>query len=252
MWTIAGRELRSLFLSPLAWSILAAVQIIFGWFFAVLVSWFLQADVQSSLGSNPDAPGLTTLVVGSLFDWFGVVLLLVTPMLTMRLISEERRNKTLPLLLSAPVSMTSIILGKFLGLMGFFMLMLAMLMLMPLSLLLGGSLDWGQLGAGVLGIVLLLSTLTAIGLYISTLTAQPTIAAISTFGVFLLLWMLDWADKVGEGSEGVLSLGYWAITKHYQPFLKGLFSTADVVFYVLLIVLFLILSIRRLNAERLQ
>jgi len=252
MWTIAGRELRSLFLSPLAWTILAAVQVILGWFFAVLVYWFIRPDVQASLANEPNAPGLTVMVASALFDWLGIVLLLVTPLLTMRLVSEERRNKTLPLLLSAPMSMTSIVLGKFLGLIGFFFIMLMMVMLMPLSLLFGGSLDWGQLGSGLLGIILLLGALTALGLYISTLTTHPTVAAISTFAAFLLLWMLDWAEKVGEEQTGVLNLSYWSITKHYQPLLDGLFSTADVVYYVLLITLFLVLSIYRLDAERFQ
>ncbi len=247
MWTIAARELRSLFFSPLAWSILGAVQVIFGWFFAVLVYWFIQPNVQASLANDPNAPGLTVMVVGSLFDWIGIVLLLVTPLLTMRLISEERRNKTLQLLLSAPVSMTSIVLGKFLGLMSFFMIMLAMLMLMPLSLLFGGTLDFGQLASGLLGIILLLGALTALGLYISTLTAQPTVAAFSTFGAFLLLWMLDWAKNIAEETT---ILSYLSITNHYQPLIKGLFSTTDVVYYVLFIALFLILSIRRLDADR--
>jgi len=252
MWTIAGRELRSLFLSPLAWTILAAVQVILGWFFAVLVYWFIRPDVQASLANEPNAPGLTVMVAGALFDWLGIVLLLVTPLLTMRLVSEERRNKTLPLLLSAPMSMTSIVLGKFLGLMGFFLIMLMIVMLMPLSLLLGGSLDWGHLGSCLLGITLLLGVLTALGLYISTLTTHPTVAAISTFAAFLLLWMLDWGEKVGEDQTGVLNLAYWSIIKHYQPLLEGLFSTADVVYYVLLMALFLVLSIYRLDAERFQ
>jgi len=249
MWMIATRELRSLFFSPLGWSILGAVQIIFGWFFAWLVYFFVRPDVQASLASDPNAPGLTAMVVASLFDWVGIVLLLVTPLLTMRLISEERRNNTLPLLLSAPLSMTSIILGKFLGVMGFFLILVAMLTLMPLSLLLGGNLDFGQLASGLLGIILFLGALSALGLYISTLTAQPTVAAISTFAAFLLLWMFDWAESAGEQSS---VLGYLAITKHYQPLLKGFFSTADVVYYVLFIVLFLILSIQRLDANRLQ
>jgi len=247
MWTIATRELRSLFLSPLAWSILGAVQVIFGWFFAVLVYWFLQPEIQSNLASNPNAPGLTAMVVGSLLDWIGIVSLLITPLLTMRLISEERRNQTLPLLLSAPVSMTSIILGKFFGLMGFFIIMLAMLMLMPLSLLLGGSLDFGQLASGLMGVILLLGALTALGLFISTLTAQPTVAAISTFGIFLLLWMLDWGENIKEQTG---ALTYLSITNHYQPLVKGLFSTTDVAYYVLFMVLFLALSIHRLDAER--
>lgn len=247
MWNIARRELHSLFLSPLAWSILGTVQVIFGWFFAVLVYWFLQPEIQSSLASNPNAPGLTAMVVSSLLDWVGIVSLLITPLLTMRLISEERRNKTLPLLLSAPVSMTSIILGKFMGLMGFFFIMLAMLMLMPLSLLLGGSLDFGQLAAGLLGVILLLGALGALGLYISTLTAQPTVAAISTFGAFLLLWMLDWGENVNAQTD---VLSYLSIINHYQPLIKGMFSTTDVVYYVLFIGLFLVLSIQRLDANR--
>lgn len=252
MWTIAARELRSLFLSPLAWSILAAMQIIFGWFFAMLVNWFLRPEVQANLANDPNAPGLTAIVASSLLDWIGIVLLLISPLLTMRLISEERRNKTLPLLLSAPVSMTSIVLGKFFGLMGFFIILLAMLMLMPLSLLFGGSLDFGLLGSGVLGILLLMGTLTALGLYISILAPQPTVAAISTFGVFLLLWMLEWSNNIGEEQTGILNLAYWSITKHYQPFMEGLFSTADLAYYLLLMALFLSLSVLRLDAERIQ
>jgi ABC-2 type transport system permease protein len=249
MWIIAARELRSLFLSPLAWSILGAVQVICGWFFALQVYLFVQPNVQADLAMNPDAPGLTAMVVAFLFDWIGIVLLLVLPLLTMRLISEERRNNTLPLLLSAPISMTSIILGKFLGMMGFFLILLAMLMLMPLSLLFGGSLDFGQIASGLLGAILFLGALTALGLYISTLTAQPTVAAFSTFAAFLLLWMFDWAEGVGE-QNSVLS--YLAITKHYQPLIKGLFSTTDIIYYVLFIALFLILSIKRLDSDRFQ
>lgn len=247
MWVIAKRELRSLFLSPLAWSILGVVQFIFAWVFAVVVYWFLQPEVQSSLQSNPNAPGLTDVVVGNLFDWIGIVLLLVAPLLTMRLVSEERRNKTLSLLLSAPVSMTQIILGKYIGLMSFFIIMLGVILLMPLSLLLGGTLDFGQLAAGLLGAILLLGAFTAIGLYISTLTEHPTVAAIGTFGALLLLWVIDWAENASQQS-GVLS--YLSITHHYQPLLKGLFSTQDIIYYLLLIALFLILSIHRLDAER--
>ncbi len=252
MWTIAAREFRSLFLSPLAWSILAAMQVIFGWFFAILIYWFLRPEVQANLANDPNAPGLTAIVVSSLLDWIGIVLLLISPLLTMRLISEERRNKTLPLLISSPVSMTSIVLGKFFGLMGFFIILLAMLMLMPLSLLFGGSLDLGLLGSGVLGIILLMGTLTALGLYISTIAPQPTVAAVSTFGAFLLLWMLEWAENIGEEQNGILSLAYWSITKHYQPFMEGLFSTADLAYYLLLTGLFLSLSVLHLDAERIQ
>ena len=79
------------------------------------------------------------------------------------------------------------------------------------------------------------------------MTAHPSVAAISTFAVFLLLWMFELAGNAGQQNS---VLNYLAITKHYQPLVKGLFSTADVVYYVLFIALFLILSIKRLDAER--
>jgi len=247
MWTIAGRELRSLFLSPLAWSILGVLQFIFGWVFAVLIYLFVQPQIQANLASDPNAPGMTSIVIGALFDWVGIVLLLVTPLLTMRLMSDERRNKTLSLLLSAPIRMSSIILGKYLGIMGFLVIMISLLSLMPLALLLGGTVDFGQLAGCLLGAILLLGAFVAIGLYISTLTTQPTIAAIITFGILLLLWMIDWAGQTEEQS-GLLT--YLSITNHYQNLIKGLVDTQDIVYYLLLIILFLTLSIHRLDTER--
>lgn len=247
MWSIAKRELHALFLSPLAWSILAVVQLILGLVFAVRVSMYLEPDFQTQLAQVPNPPGITSLIVGHVYVWASIVFMMVTPLLTMRLVSEERRTKTLALLISAPVSMTQIILGKYIGLLLFMLSMLSMITLMPLSLLMGGTLDFGQLCSGFIGLGLLMATFAAIGLYISTLTAHPTVAAISTFGSLLLLWMIDWASS-SEEQSGLL--GYLSLTTHYQVLLKGLFSTQDLVYYLLLIGLFLILSIQRLDAER--
>jgi len=82
------------------------------------------------------------------------------------------------------------------------------------------------------------------------LTEQPTVAAISTFGLLLLLWILDWAGSTGAPSSGLL--GYLSVLHHYEPLLKGLFSSVDVIYYLLVITLFLVFSIRRLDADRLQ
>lgn len=114
---IAGRELRSLFLSPLAWVLLAVIQIILGYMFTTQVDFFLQ--LQPRLAVTADAPGVTEIVVGPFFGNAALVLLLIVPLLTMRLISDELRNRTLSLLFSAPVSMTEIVLGKYLGTLGF-------------------------------------------------------------------------------------------------------------------------------------
>ncbi len=248
IFTIATRELRSLFLSPLAWVILAIVQFILTYFFLIYVEQFI--TIQPSLAQYTNAPGVTEIVVAPLFDTAGVILLLITPILTMRLISEERRNQTLALLFSAPVSMTEIILGKYLGILAFTMIIILLLTMMPLSLLLGTHLDLGLLMSCVLGLVLLASCFAAIGLYMSALSSQPTIAAISTFGVLLLLWIVDAASTTGGESDRVIS--YISILRHYQPMLKGVFSSSDIIYFLLLVSTCLILSIRRLDADRLQ
>lgn len=245
---IAGRELRSLFLSPLAWSILAVVQFIMAYMFLAQVDTYL--NVQAQLVAMEGAPGLTEIVVSSLLGNAAIVLLLVVPMLTMRLVSEERRNQTLTLLFSAPISMTEIILGKYLGIVVFLLLMVAMLALMPLSLLVGGSIDFGMFFSALLGLTLLVASFAAIGLFMSTLTAQPAVAAVSTFGVLLLLWIIDWSTATAGDAKGVLD--YLSMLRHYESLLKGMFDSSDIVYYLLCIVTFIVLSIRRLDADRLQ
>lgn len=231
----------------MAWAILAVVQAIIAYFFLIYLDYFVQ--IQPQLTTLPNAPGITSLVVAPLFSTVAIVLLLVVPLLSMRLISEERRNKTLSLLLSAPVSVSEIILGKFLGILGFLLLILLMICLMPLSLMFSGSLDAGLMISGLLSMFLLLCSFTAIGLYLSTLTKQPTVAAVSTFGVLLLLWIVDIAGKT-VGQDSVLS--YFSMLNHNQALLRGIFSSADIVYYLLFTTVFLVLSVRRLDAERLQ
>jgi ABC-2 type transport system permease protein len=248
IFTIAGRELRSLFLSPLAWAILGVMQFIYAYLFLSQVETFMA--LQSRLATLDGAPGVVDIVVAPLFANAAVLLLLITPLITMRVLSEERRNRTLSLLLSAPISMTEIIVGKYLGIVSFILILIGMLALMPLSLLVGTDLDLGKLAAGLLGMTLVVSAFTAIGIFMSSLTEQPTVAAITTFGLLLLLWILDWAGNSGMPSGGLL--GYLSILHHYEPLLKGLFSSVDVIYYLLLIVMFLGFSIHRLDADRLQ
>lgn len=251
IFVIAGRELRSLFLSPLAWSILAVVQLILAYMFLAQIDFFLQ--VQPRLPLLASAPGVTEIIAVPLFGNAAMVLLLVVPLITMRLISDERRNQTLTLLLAAPISMTSIVLGKFLGVMLFLLVMLLLLLLMPLSLLLGGSLDFGVLAATVLGLFLLLASFAAVGIFMSSLTAQPTIAAVSSFGILLLLWIIDWAGNAGTtAGPGNNMLAYLSLLRHYEALLKGVFNSADLLYYLLFIVTFLVLTVRRLDAERTQ
>ena len=247
--TLAAHELRRLFLSPLAWSVLGVVQFILAWMFLAQIELFMQWQPRLLQLDSPR--GVTDLVVSPLLGNAAIVLLLVVPLLTMRLISDERRAQTLNLLLSSPVSMTEIVLGKYLGLLGFLGVMLLLIAAMPLSLLLGGGLDLGLIGAGLLGLTLLLAGFAALGLFMSALTHQPTVAAVSTFGALLLLWILDWAGGISEEARSGM-LRELSLLRHYEGLLSGTVDTTDLAYFALFIATFLVLTIRRLDADRLQ
>ncbi len=250
MFTLAKNELYRLFLSPLAWIILALTQLILAYLFLTHIDYFVQ--IQAKIATIPGAPGVTELIAMPLLNNAATLLLLISPLVTMRLIAEERRNESLPLLLSAPLSIQQIVLGKYIGTFSFLMLLLMMIVLMPLSLSVGSQIDFGLLAAGVVGLTLLLASFTAIGLFLSSLTKQPTIAAMTTFASLFLLWIIDWAGttKLAGESSGLFS--WLSLLRHYQSLLLGEVHSSDIIYYLIVIVTFLTLTIRRLDSERLN
>jgi ABC-2 type transport system permease protein len=245
--TIAKREISTLFLSPLAWIILAVVQVLLGYMFlARLDNFFL---LQPQLLQLENVPGVTDIVIAPLFSLAAIILLMFMPLITMRSIAEEKCNKTLTLLISAPISMTEVVLGKFLGLFFFVFILVSLLMLMPLSLFIGTAIDVGKLLSIYISMLLLLSSFAAIGLYLSSLTENQTIAAVGTFGALLMLWIIDWIGEALPDNQGIVS--YLSPLQHHQSMLEGLFNTADVAYYLIFITVFLVLTIRQLDRERL-
>ena len=238
IFTIAARELRSLFLSPLAWIVLAVVNLVFGIVFDIALTAYVQ---------NPLPEGVTASIVPGLYELAMVLLFFIVPLITMRLFSEERRNQSLALLFSAPVSMTEIVLGKFFAVVAYLLIMVLTLTLMPLSMMPGTHLDFGLLLANIIGVVLLLASFTAIGLFMSTLTQLPALAAIMAFGALFVLWLL----KLPAVWFGENAVSYLSIASHYENFLRGILDTADSVYYLVIIAIFLVFSIRRLEADRL-
>ena len=245
IFTLTAKELKSLFGSPLAWIILAILTFIIAYIFISQIDAFIV--VQPQLAQIANAPGITEIIVAPLFSGVAIVLMMATPLLSMRLISEERRNRTLTLLLSAPLSMTEIILGKFLGLLIFLTALIALAALMALSLYAGGKLDIGLLAGNALGMLLLAACFGALGLYISCLTAQPVIAAMGSLGALLGLWIINLA-----ATEPGSALHYFSLLKHFESFNRGLINTSDIAFYLLFISLFLALAIHRLDQDRLR
>ncbi len=244
IFTIAKREFKTLFISPLAWVILAVVQSIMAWMFIAQIDSFY--TLQPQLIHLQNTPGVTDLVIAPIFSLSAIIFLMIMPLITMRTFAEEKRNKSLTLLISSPLSMHQIVFGKYIAILCFSTLMASMLLLMPLSLALGTQLDLGKVLSGYLGTILLLASFAAIGLYLSSLTENPTIAAVSSFGALLLLWTVDWAGN--ESGDGVLA--YLSILKHHQPMIDGIFNTTDIIYYLLVIILFLGLCIQHLDAER--
>jgi len=248
IFIIAKREISNMFLAPLAWIILAVVQLILGYMFLAQLDTFFV--LQPQLAQLENTPGVTDMVIAPVFSLAAIILLMIMPLITMRSFAEEKRNRTLTLLISAPISMSQIVLGKFLGLVFFVIILVGMLMLMPLSLYFGTSLDSGKLLTITLAMFLLLSTFSAIGLYLSSLSDNQTIAAVSTFGFILLLWIIDWLGESLTDSQSVVS--YLSLLKHHQALIEGVFDSSDISYYLILIVTFLSLTVRQLQGERLS
>jgi ABC-2 type transport system permease protein len=246
IFAIARREFRSMFLSPMAWVVLAVIQVILAWSFFNSIEAFF--EIQPDLTTMKNAPGVTDLVLSPLFEVTGIILLMVMPLLTMRLLSEEKRNKTISLLLSSPVSISEIVLGKYLGLLFFIITLLCLISLMPLSLSMGTQIDFAKLLSGVLGLFMMLAAFSAAGLYMSSLTDNPMIAAISTFGLLLLLWIIN----TNSATDGTSVLTYLSLHTHFTAMLRGTLNTRDVAYFLLFTFGFIVLTIRALETQRLQ
>ena len=243
--TIIRKELHMLFISPLAWLLLALIQAVAAWVFLVRLDAFLEIQPQLLQIANP--PGITEVIISPVFMIAAVLLLMITPLLSMRLLAEERRNHTLALLISAPVSIADIVLGKFLSLVLFFSAVIVLVATLCFSLRTGGALDYGLLLSNTLGLFFLAACFSALGLYVSSLTAQPVIAAAGSLGVLLGLWLIDLANDTTAGW-----LHYFSLLKHFGYFNQGLIDTFSIAYFILFTATFLLLTIRRLDGERLH
>ena len=240
---LALRELRSLFAMPSTWFILAALQFIFAWFFLARLEAFLEIQPQLAQLANP--PGVTITVAAPMFNTVALLLMMLVPMFTMRLIAEERRNQTFALLLSAPLSGCHIVFGKFFGLLVFLAVLMTGVPLMLYTLALGTALDHGLMLSNLLGLLLLTASYVAVGLYISALTQQPIAAAIGALAVLVGLWLADIGAMAEDSPWHFISP-----LNHFQNFNAGLLDSGDAAFFVLFSAVFLLLAIRRIHNNR--
>jgi ABC-2 type transport system permease protein len=234
IWIIARREFTHYFISPLAY-------VLSFFFFLVLgLVFYLSLSAGLAFGQiEPDG----RVVIGWMV-W--ILLLAITPFITMRLIADEQRMGTLELLLTAPVRDWELILGKWLGSFGFLLLLLAVTWVYPLILhrMTQPGIDQGILVAAYAGLVLLVAAMLAIGTLISTLFSNPWAAAPVTAVVLLVLVILGNASATSEWARQV---GFF---QHYQNFYQGVIQVSDVAYYLSLTVFCLFLSAQVIQARR--
>jgi len=197
IWVILKRELYSYFASPIVYTILFIFLLLSGYFFYSNVAYFSLMSIQAGQWMRGEFT-LEEWVIEPLLGNMSVVILMLLPLLTMRLFAEEKRQGNLELLLSYPVRDIELTLGKFMGCVSVYALMLIFTMIYPLLLAWLGRSDLGAFFSGYLGLFLMGSAFIAFGLFISTLTENQVVAATLTFGLLLFFWIIGWAAYITE------------------------------------------------------
>ncbi len=230
--TIAGKELYTYFASPIAYLVIAAFLVMNGYLFSIILFSSRQASMTSS------------------FLDMAIILLFLSPAITMRLLSEEQRTGTLELLLTSPLREVELVLGKWLASLAFFVAMLALTVPYPLFLMRYGSPDVGPIIGGYVGIILLEGVFLAIGLLMSSLTQNQIVALALSIGLLLMLWLLQGAGQNFGGGGGAAIAQYLALQPHFDGFTASNIQLKDLVYYASLILIALFLTVRSIETRR--
>ncbi len=249
--SIARRELQSYFASPIAPVMLGLFALLFGWMFYSFLRFFSEQSLRmSQMGmAGPQALNVNEMMVRPLLLQAGIVVLFFMPMLTMRTFAEEKRSGTIELLLTSPLSDWEIVLGKFLGALSLYAVMLALSAVNFIWLFVYGNPEALPILTGYLGLLLMGASFLAIGLFISNLTRNQLVAAALTFSVLLMLLLINWVgDTAGPMMRAVISA--LSVFQHFEDFTKGVIDTQHVVYYLSFIGFGLFLAARSVDADR--
>src|SRR5262245_5131445 len=227
---IAQKELKSYFASPIAYIVIGLFALLFGYFYSVMLQYFVQESMQAQMSGEGDTMNVNEMMLRLLFQNITILVLFLMPMVTMRTYAEEKRSGTIELLLTSPVTDFQIILGKFLGAMALYAVMLAVTLIHIGVVFIYGNPEWKPVATSYLGLLLLGGCFISVGLLISSLTKNQIVAGVSTFAVFLLLWVISWLGSVNATFANVT--GYLSIVEHFDDFSKGVLDTTHLVYYL--------------------
>ncbi|HEX3033784.1 MAG TPA: ABC transporter permease [Thermodesulfobacteriota bacterium] len=244
-FTIFKKELKSYFSSPIAYIILVVFLVLSGLFFFLYLQSFVSSQFDPRLQFLGQRLNLNDFVIRPYFGTISIVLLLMIPVITMRLIAEERKNSTIELLFTSPVRILYIILGKFLASLYLFIIMIVLSAIYMVVLKVYGNPDLGPLLSGYLGLFLLGASFLSIGLFASSLTENQIVAALISFGLLLVFWIIG---AVSDAESSIL--GYLSIINHFDNFSKGVIELKDVVYYLSFILFGIFLTYIKVQSER--
>ena len=249
-WIIAKRDLGSFFNSPIFYVVTTVFLIIYSFIFFNILNFFsfqsFQARQLQAMGMNLN---LNEMVIEPSLQNMSVILLMIIPIITMRSFADEKKMKTFRLLLSSPVHLREIILGKFLACMIVVAVMISISSYSVGFLFLLGEPEPGPIVTGYLGILLMAGCFVSVGIFASSLTDNQIIAAVLTFGFSLFMWIIGWSAQAAGSTTGQV-LQYLSIVDHLERFLKGLVNTSDLVYYLSFILFNLFLCHRVLDSNR--
>lgn len=232
VWIVAKKELKIFLFSPMAYILSAFFLLISGFFFYNMVTWF--SSQSARMMQNPayaNQLNLNKMVFEPYFNNVAIILIFLIPLLTMKLLSDEKKMRTDELLLTSPLKMSSIIMGKYLAALIIYALILMLSVTHALFIFLHGNPQIIPLLTAYLGLFLIGAVFIAIGIFASSLTENQMIAAMISFSTILLIWVLSWIGE-GAGPEWKGILSYLSFFSHFQNLLKGVVDTKDLVYYL--------------------
>lgn len=249
IWTIYKKELNSYFVSWVAYLLLAMFAAVSGFFFWVFLRGYIEYGMMMQMRGQMGPLNVNEMIIRPMLSNLNVIGLFFIPIITMRLFAEEKRNGTIELLATSPITDGQIIIGKWLAALTLYSVMLFFTGLNLAFLFKYGNPDWKPLLIGYLGMLLFAGAMLAVGIFISSLTKNQIIAGAITFGICLLLWVIGWAGQFDSGMTSRV-LSYISVTTHFESFEKGVLASKDAIYYLTLIFLGLFLTTRSMESLR--
>ncbi len=249
---IVRKEWQHYFGSPIAYAALFTWNILFSVFFQFALTYFLEVSMNPGGGmGGPPKPNINEWIFRPTLMNMAVVALFVAPMLTMRLFAEEQRQGTWELLATSAITDWQIVIGKFLGAVSVYALMIATSLLNFVAVFAYADPrpEWKPVLTGALALLLMGSCFIALGGFISTLTRNQIVAGILSFCLFLAIWTLSWLDNP-MASAPIKALAYLGVTGHMEDMVKGVIDSKDVIFYLSFIGFGLFLTQQSVESRR--